>query len=189
MNIEKILLSDKTIFTVKDLELILWKSSQVVRNFLNRNKNLFENIHYGLWVIKWRWYDKFELWAKLRKKSYISFETALQYYWVIFQDYSNTITLAWDNTFSKTIDGSKYIFRKLSDDILLNPIWLINKKNYLIASRERAICDMIYLRSWFYFDNIDWVDKTKLENISKIYNKRTTLEIQNIVKNVGQENA
>ena len=35
----------------------------------------------------------------------------------------------------------------------------------------------------YYFDNLDFVDFEKLEEISQIYNKRVILEIKKIIKN------
>lgn len=86
-----------------------------------------------------------------------------------------------DNTFSKNINNQKYSFNKIKDSILLDPIWIELKWNYMIASVERAICDRIYLSKNYYFDDLSWVDFDKLEEISKIYNKRVILEVKNII--------
>jgi hypothetical protein len=42
---------------------------------------------------------------------------------------------------------------------------------YNIASRERAICDTLYLNPKAYFDNVEGVNMQKLKEISKIYKK------------------
>lgn len=182
MNIIKILTSKKTVFTIKDLEILLWSSNQTVRSYLSRQKEkkILKNIFAWIWVIESREYNKFELACKLREKSYISLETALQKHWIIFQDYSNIISIASDNTILKKIENIEYQYKKIKDDILLDPIWIINNWFYSIASKERAICDLIYLKSWFTFDNLNSIDFDKLEEISKIYNKRTILEIKKL---------
>jgi len=53
----------------------------------------------------------------------------------------------------------------------------------MIASAERAICDRLYLSPNYYFDNLEAIDKEKLQEISLIYNKRVILEINNLIKN------
>lgn len=77
----------------------------------------------------------------------------------------------------------KFVFHKLKDSILSNPLWLKNNWKYLIASKERAICDRLYLSKNYYFDNLSEIDFEKLEEISKIYNnKRLVLEINKLIK-------
>ena len=190
MNISKLHLSWKTIFSHRDIELILQIKKQSVRDFLdNQRKNWVMKSEYrGLWSIIWKDIDHYELWYKLKKKSYISFETALQYHWIIFQDYSSIISLASDDTREKQIDNHIYTFKKIKDEILLNPIGVSHQWEYSFASKERAICDILYLKSWFTFDNIRWVDLQKLEEISQIYNKRTKLEIKKIIKDAQNSN-
>lgn len=138
--------------------------------------------HKGLWSIVWKEINIYELGYKLKKKSYISFETALQYHGIIFQDYSSIISLASHDTRKKKIWEHTFSFKKVQDEILLNPIWIIHNNEYSFASKERAICDIIYLKSGFTFDNLRSVDMEKIEEISKIYNKRTQLEIKTIIQ-------
>jgi hypothetical protein len=69
---------------------------------------------------------------------------------------------------------------------LKNPIGIINYKNkYMIATTERAVCDMVYLYKDIIFDNIRPLEKQKLEEISKIYPKSTILLINKLIQNVG----
>ncbi|MDP3381306.1 MAG: hypothetical protein Q8S84_07580 [bacterium] len=56
----------------------------------------------------------------------------------------------------------------------------------MIASKERAVCDRIYLSKNYYFDNLESINLEKLEEISQIYNKRVILEIKKLIKNVKQ---
>lgn len=183
-NIEKLINTWKTVFTVADLKKILDTNNEAsIRNYLSRawKNETLKSIYGWIWVFKK--YDFFELASKLKDKSYISLETALQKHWVIFQDYSHTITSVSNNSIWKQVWELYFEYKKIKDDILYNPLWIINKWNYMIASKERAICDIIYLKSWFSFDNLNWIDLQKLEVISQIYNKRTILEIKNIIKN------
>jgi len=183
-NLEKIIKTWKTVFTVKDLKKILDTDNEgSIRNYLSRawKKETLKSIYGWIWIFKK--FDNFEFASKLKDKSYISLETALQKYWIIFQDYSHTVTSVSNNSIWKQVWETYFEYKKIKDDILYNPLWIINKWNYMIASKERALCDIIYLKSGFTFDNLKSIDIEKLEEISQIYNKRTILEIKKIIKN------
>ena len=184
LNIEKIISSWKTVFTVWDLRKILKLDNDYsIRNYLTKQwkKQILNKIYYWIWVFKK--YDLFELATKIKKNSYISFETVLKKEWIVFQDYWNTIFLACDNSLEKQTKDNKFKFLKIKDSILYNPLWILHKWTYSIASKERAICDRLYLSTNYYFDNLEDIDLEKLEQISKIYNKRVILEVKNIIKN------
>ena len=182
--LNKILASKKTVLDYSDAALLLWiDNKNTLKKIFERalKQKIFINIQ--KWLYAFESFDIFELAVKLRKNSYISFETVLKKEWIIFQDYWNNIFLASDNSAIKFYKSNKFIYLKLKKSILLNPIWLINTWKYFIASKERAICDRIYLTKNYYFDNLDFVDFEKLEEISQIYNKRVILEIKKIIKN------
>jgi len=183
--LDKIIDSKKTVFTYKDIELILWiLNKNTIKSFFYRAKKIWflKNIYKWLYTLKD--FNKNELFCKLKKNSYISFETVLKEESVIFQYYWNNIFLASNNTWEKKILEYAVHFFKIKDDILYNPLWLINKWNYTIATAERAICDIIYIAKDYYFDNLEWINKNKLIEISKIYNKRVVLKIQELIKNI-----
>lgn len=182
--LDKILNSWKTIFTYNDIKLLLpTKSRNTIKDFLNRavKSNILVSIY--RWIYGFKKYDKFELALKLKKNSYISFESVLKQNSIIFQDYSNTIFSASNNTITKEIYWTYFTYNKIKNSILYNPLWIINKWNYLIATPERAICDRLYLSPNYYFDNLENIDKEKLLEISQIYNKRVILEIKKLLKN------
>jgi len=73
---------------------------------------------------------------------------------------------------------------------LKNPVGIKNIENkYMIASAERAICDMIYLSKNYHFDNINGLDIDRLEEIKDIYNQSTILLINKLIKNVESKQA
>ncbi len=185
MNFLKLLKTKKSVFTVNDLKNILdTKKENTIRNYLSRAKKrwFIENLYYWIWKITGRDLNIYEFACKIKKKSYISFETVLKETWVIFQYYWNTIFLASDNSIEKQALWKVFKFCKIKDSILINPLWVEHKWNYSIASKERAICDRLYLNHNYYFDNIDSVDFDKLSEIAKIYNKRVILEVNNLIK-------
>ena len=186
MNYIKLLRSKKSVFRIDDIKQIFDNhNEQVIRNYLSKAKKqwLIDIIYPGIWYLKDKEINLLELACKIRKKSYVSFETILQKEWVIFQDYSNTITMASDNTIRKKFDEKQVIYYKIKDSILLNPIGINHKWNYMVASKERAICDRLYLTSNYYFDNLSNLNLEKLKQISQIYNKRVILQVEQIIKN------
>ena len=181
---DKILNSWKTVFTYDDISILLSiENKNTIKSFINRLVKSWIIKSGFKWIYTLHKYDIYEFASKLKKDSYISFETVLKQNWIIFQDYSNTIFLSSNNSLSKQIDKMYFKYNKIKDSILYNPLWIINKWTYLIASPERAICDRLYLSSNYYFDNLENIDKQKLSDISQIYNKRVILEVKKLLKN------
>jgi len=180
--IDKIIDSKKTVFTYQDMPIILWiDNKDTIKSYFARwvKAGIFKSIF--KWIYALHDYNARELANKLKKNSYISFETILKKEWIIFQDYWNTIFSASNQSIQKTIGRRTFTYLKIKDSILLNPLWLVHMWQYTIASAERAICDRIYLSSNYYFDSLEHVDKEKLQEISHIYNKRVILEVNTII--------
>lgn len=183
--LDKILNSNKTVFSYEDISILLGiKNKNTIKSFITRLIKSWIFKSNFKWIYTLNKYDIFEFASKLKKNSYISFETVLKQNWIIFQDYSSIIFLASNNSISKQVDNIYFKYNKIKDDILYNPLWIINKWTYLIATPERAICDRIYLSPNYYFDNLENIDKQKLADISQIYNKRVILEVKKLLKNV-----
>jgi len=183
-NLEKIIKSKKTVFSIWDLQKILNTDQEdSIRNYVSKlwKRGVLQKLYY--WI---RWlsqYDPLELACKIKKNSYISLETPLKQSSIIFQNYGNNIFLVSDNTGEKTTNERKISYSKIKNTILQNPLGIIHYQGYAIACPERAICDRIYLSPNYYFDNIENIDFTKLEEISQIYNKRVILEIKKLIQN------
>jgi hypothetical protein len=185
--LDKILTSNKTVFSYQDIENLLSLSNrETIKSFFRRwiKDGVFMSI--TKWIYALKRYDRYELATKLKKNSYISFETVLKKEWIIFQDYGNQIFLASDNTIAKTVDWVQYNYLKLKNSILTNPMGIISKWNYMIASRERAICDRLYLSKEYYLDSLDGVDQGRLTELSQIYNKRVIRTVQQLISHYAQ---
>lgn len=172
----------KTVFLKQDIENILnFSSKKALDMFLYRIKKsgYLKNIRRGIYVFEN--YNLLELGSKLRKKSYVSLETVLQKQGIVFQHY-DTIFCVSDDRRDIVLWGQKYSYLKLRDDILLNPLGVEYRDNYMIASAERAICDRLYFSKNYYFDNVEDVDFDKLRAISKIYNMRVQKEVISLQK-------
>ena len=178
----KLLHTWKTVFTKNDIEKILsFKTKNALDKFLYRAKKSDSLQHISRSIYVFWDYNFFELGCKLRKKSYISLETVLKTSGIIFQHY-DYISLVGDDSRKIWVWWQEFIYSKIKDEILLNPLGIEHIWNYILASRERAICDKLYLSPWYYFDNLDEVDFNTLSEISQIYNTRVQKEIITLQK-------
>lgn len=183
-NFDLLLRSGKTIFGYTNLSLLLWtQNTNTLKSYIQRatKGRLLQKIASGIYGLYQ--YDILELAASLRHRSYLSLETVLHAEWVISHIDSSLITLVSDNTIQKTIAGKNIKFYKIKDSILLDPVGINYMGKYMIASRERAICDMIYLFGESSLGNLSNVDFEKLENIACIYNRTTISYIQKLIQN------
>lgn len=188
--ISKLIKSNKTVFTYQDLGILLWiKSRNSIKSLLARYVAswLLRNVYGGIYVLPK--YNEFEFATKVKKNSYISFESVLKTAWVIFQDYWNKIFLASDKTGQKNSDWLNFEYRKIRDDILYNQLWIEHKWQYAIATPERALCDRLYISKNYYFDNIEHLNFSKLKEIAQIYNKRVVLSINKMIDDFEHTNA
>lgn len=183
-NILNILRSNKTIFSFKD---ILLASREENPALLRRRINYYIKkgelypIRRGLYA-KDKNYDKFELGTRIFTPAYVSFETVLGQSGVTFQYYSQ-IFIASYLTRDIKCDGQTYSFRKIKDTVLTNKTGLKNEGEYLIASKERAFLDTIYINKDYHFDNLSSLDWDKVFEILPIYNnKRMTKKVKEFFK-------
>lgn len=165
----------KTVFSIYDLR-ILWPTANP--------ENLKSSIQYhvdtkqlirlrkGLYALSGD-YNRLELAQKLIMPSYISLETALQRHGIVFQA-NETITSFAPYFRQIKVDGRTYHYHKMNEELLLNPIGLIQENHYTMASPERAVCDSIHLHGETYLDNLRNIDRAKLEKIAFIYPKKIT---------------
>jgi len=174
----------RTVFTFRELAM-LWSdvSFQTVLSRIHyyvKNKQLYQ-IRKGIYA-KDNDYDVFELATKIFKPSYISFETVLGIEGVIFQKYES-VFLASYQTKEISCDNKKFIFKKLKDSILLNNAGITNKDDIMIATKERAFLDVIYLNKDYYFDNLSSLDFDKVFKLLDIYgNKRLETDVKKLYK-------
>jgi len=177
-----LLRSKRTVFTFREL-MMLWNDVSVQTalsrvHYYVKNNQLYQ-IRKGIYA-KDKNYDVFELATKIFRPSYISFETVLGMEGVIFQKY-NTAFLASYQTKEISCDIHKFTFKKLKDSILLNNSGIINKDDIMIATKERAFLDVIYLNKDYYFDNLISLDFDKVFKLLEIYeNKRLETDVKKL---------
>jgi len=184
-DIYKQLKKDQTVLSLVDLTSINPNYTGPKLNsaikYLVKNKELIR-LSKGLYALNQN-YRREEFGNKFRIPSYISLYTVLSESGVVFQPYSS-IYLVSQRSEIKTIRDEKYIYRKIRDDILLNPIGIHDIDGVFKASKERAICDKIYLDNDEYFDNLREIDWEKINLINQeVYNGNRKIS-QWISKNI-----
>ena len=174
--------SKRTVFTFKEM-MMIWNDISVQTalsrvHYYVKNNQLYQ-IRKGIYS-KDKNYDVSELATKIFKPSYISFETVLGMEGVIFQKY-DTIFLASYQTKEISCDAHKFAFKKLKNSILLNNTGIINKDDVMIATKERAFLDVIYLNKDYFFDNLQPLDFDKVFKLIEIYeNKRVETDVKKL---------
>ncbi|MCE2929666.1 MAG: hypothetical protein LW817_08575, partial [Candidatus Caenarcaniphilales bacterium] len=111
----------------------------------------------------------------LYKPSYISLNTVLFQEGVIFQ-YDSSIFLVSYLSRELTVKNQTFIYKKIKDDILLNPRGLIRKDFYHQASLSRAFLDMIYLYTDFHFDNLFKLNWDECFELAAIYENKSLVK-------------
>ena len=171
--------SEQTVFSLSELgslspSYVGTKLNSAVKYLVKKGELI--RISKGLYVVD-KNYSRIEFANKYRVPSYISFYTILESLGIVFQPYSS-IYIASRRSEEKIIDGQKYIYRKIKDEILLNPMGIDMQGQISKASPERAICDKLYLDGIEYFDNTRNIDFEKMRLINtKIYKNNQTISI------------
>lgn len=172
-SIAKLYQSGQTVFSVIDLA-IIWdiKNNDTLKTkiYYLVKKEKLKRVHQGVFVLNNN-YNKYELAGKLKKPSYISLETVFRMEGMVFQ-YSEEITSV--GNLNKIYNKKDYVYsyRKIKDSILYNDEGIIQKDNYAIAVKERALLDMLYLNKNYFFDNLRKIDWEKCRKIVKIYQNK-----------------
>ena len=183
-DILKLYKSNNTILTFKDIS-ILWKSTS--RDLIKRRVNYYVRtgklyaIRRGVYA-KDKNYNEYELASRIYTPSYISLETVLQLEGIVFQHYSSIYVASYLSREIKC-DKKKIVYRKIKNEILMNPKGLLKKENYYIASRERAILDTLYLYKNYHFANLRKINSDKCFELLTIYgNKKLKQRLERYYK-------
>lgn len=176
--------SDSTVFTIGEIALLLGETDRErlksrINYFVKRGK--LKNVRKGIYT-KLN-YDHLELANKIYTPSYISLETVLAKEGVIFQIYEPIFVVSY-LTRKIDVDGYKIQYRRIKEDILINKKGVEIEK-YAIASKERAVLDVLYLYREYYFDNLDIINKDKILKLVEIYRSKTLKgKVEDLLENV-----
>lgn len=171
--IETLYQSPQRIFTLQDLR-VIWREPnpdtlKSLASYYVRVKKLIR-LRRGLYSLGHK-IDWLEVAQNLIHPSYITLESALYYFGIIYQK-SNTISCFAPYNKIIPIQNWKFSFHQAQDKILYAPQGLIQKKTFTIASAERALTDWLYLRGESHFDRLDKINKDKLLEMTDIYQSK-----------------
>ncbi|MBU0978681.1 MAG: hypothetical protein ABIJ03_04515 [Patescibacteria group bacterium] len=171
-NQQKILLEqDVRIFRTSDLA-VLWETENkntlwtTIRRYIQRR--ILYKIHKGLYsTMPLEKLNKFELGCAISGQlSYVSAETVLQNSGIIMQNLTQ-ITIFGKKKKQFEINGISYLCRHLNNKYLLNREGIEDGQQFSMAIPERAMADMLYINSQYFFDNELSINKNKLTSITK----------------------
>jgi len=180
----------QTVFTLSEIALLFPQIS-----YQNLKRKIFYYVKMGK-ILKLRKgiygkedFNPLELANKIYTPSYISFETVLKKEGIIFQETSIIFAASY---LTRRIEcaGVKIFYRKIRDEVLINPKGIEKEENYFLASKERAFLDAVFVYKNYYFDNLSPLNWEKVFELLKIYkNKALEKRVNQYFKIYKEENA
>lgn len=155
--LSSLLRSNQTLFHTQDLAL-LWgvENRNTLYTTIKRyvKKGILIQIIKGLYSkIPVNEIDKYALGSALiHRFCYLSCETVLANDGVINQQIL-PITFVSSISLKIEFNGDLYVYRKLKPEMLFSPDGVEKRDGYFMATKERAISDMLYFNPKYYFDN------------------------------------
>lgn len=95
--------------------------------------------------------------AIVHRFTYLSTESVLAQAGVIFQT-TYKYTFVSDLSKKVTVASMSFLFRKLKDEYLYNPVGIEDQNGNYVATPERAVADMLYFNPHYHLDNPGVVD-------------------------------
>lgn len=149
--------SDRDFFHTQDLAL-LWsiENRNTLYTTIKRyvEKGVLIPVVKGLYSVKpIDQIDAYVLGSTLiHKYCYVSCETVLADTGVINQDII-PITFVSSISLKVKVGNMEYLYRQVKPEILFDPHGVEKKNGYFIATKDRAIRDMLYFNPKYYLDN------------------------------------
>jgi hypothetical protein len=175
----ELLATGRRIFTLDDLS-VIWgqnkrlNTSQSAKEYAKAGE--FVRLRRGLYALQSAKPTLAEIAGKLIVPSYLTGETVLKKYGLSFQ-MDRRITSAALVSKKIDLDGTLYTYHKFSATIFYNRCGITEENGVTMATRERAVADLIYLNGANYaFEDVLSIDWPKLIEIGKIYGKKSVRE-------------
>ena len=104
--------------------------------------------------------------AIIHNKTYLTTESVLAQEGIIAQ---TTYVYTFVSSVSKKVivGDTTFLYRKLQDVYLNNPVGVEEKNGFFAATVERAVADMLYFNPKYHFDLHDSIDWEKVKAIQK----------------------
>lgn len=116
-------------------------------------------------------YKLAELACKIYTPSYVSLETVLTKFGIIFQKYDSVFVISHVNR-NLSVETNKIIYKRLRNEILINSFGVKNNNEYFEATVERAFTDAVYLYRNYHFDNLSGLNWDIVVELVKIYKNK-----------------
>lgn len=156
------------IFTILDVQKVFWEEKEsLIRVQLSRfaKRGLITPLKRGLYCLTKTKIDELELAGRLYQPSYISLETALNYYGII-PDIPLGVTSVTPVTTKKISNQfGHFHYQKISSKLFWGYTFV---SNYQIAFPEKALLDYFYIRRKTFITDLR-LDLTRIDR--KVYNK------------------
>lgn len=169
--LSELIKADRKIYHSNDLA-ILWDISNkntlytTIKRYVK--KGILIPIYKGLYsTVPVTQLDPLELGkAVIHRYTYLTTESVLSQEGIISQA---TYSFTFVSSLSKKVKVGdfNFLFRKLKDEYLYNPIGVENKGGNFTATTERAVADMLYFNPRYHFDLSDSIDFDKVRRIQK----------------------
>lgn len=178
-------LSFFTIKTLKDILEVRKESSlfPVINNLLR--SEILVKIERDKYLLKGANVPDFAIANYIYEPSYISCESALNFYGILSQFTYEITSITLKKTIEKSFEGKVYVYNHIKRDLF----WGYEKQNgFLIAFPEKAVLDQLYLTAKGYkninFDEYDLsrISISRLKKYLKKYPK--TRQFQGTVKTI-----
>lgn len=134
-----VLFNGKTLRDISEIKNTASFSTVIKRLLLNKILLRLEKDKY---IVKNRAVNSFNLANRLYSPSYISFETALNFYGILSQFPHELSSATLKKTGSKKIMGRQYSYTHLKPELFFG---FVKRDGFLIANPEKALLDQIYL--------------------------------------------
>ncbi|MDP3912739.1 MAG: hypothetical protein Q8R96_03270 [Bacteroidota bacterium] len=167
----------RTVFRLKDIAMLTGETSF---ESLNKKLNYYvrtgklQNPRKGIYTKPD--YNPEELACTIYTPSYISLETVFQMEGMVFQ-FDSTITAISYLSRNIDVENRSYQFRKIKGELLVNTSGITRKDNQInIATPERAFLDALYLKSDYYFDNLNPLNRELVYKLLPLYQSKVLTE-------------
>jgi hypothetical protein len=175
----------RTVFRLKDIAMLTGETSF---ESLNKKLNYYvrtgklQNPRKGIYTKPD--YNPEELACTIYTPSYISLETVFQMEGMVFQ-FDSTITAISYLSRNIDVENRSYQFRKIKGELLVNTSGITRKDNQInIATPERAFLDALYLKSDYYFDNLNPLNRELVYKLLPLYQSKVlTVRVKKLLTN------
>ena len=179
--------SGKKAFLTKDLQNLLEIDSKrtledLIKRFLD--EKILISLEKGKYLLGNAEVSDFEIAQFLYSPSYISFETALNYYGILSQFPVEITSVTTKSTQKKEVLEKMYTYSQISTSLFTG---YIKEEDALIALPEKALLDQLYmiakgLKTKQYLDEMDYsaIDKAKFQEYFKLLPDKLSKSIQEL---------